>query len=120
VGALAAASLAINEGAGTVESVVAGGPRGVMCSDFIVHAKVPFSPWDSLATTVCATVLGASVADMGGTTFPDAKNCTTLDHRCALALLVWQPRAGAPPGHAATHRQGDNLWYDCVSNSRFT
>jgi len=65
--------------------------RGVMCSDFIVRAKVPFSPWDSLATTVCVTVLGASVADMGGTTFPDAKNCTTLDHRRALVyyLTAW-------------------------------
>jgi len=28
---------------------------------------------------------------MGGTTFPDAKNCTTLDHRRALVyyLTAW-------------------------------
>ena len=83
VGALTAASLSVNEGAGAVESVVPGGPRGVMCSDFIAHVKVPFSPWDSLSTTVCVTVLGATVSDMSGTTFPDAKNCTTLDHRRA-------------------------------------
>lgn len=88
VGALTAAALLVNEGAGSVEAVVAGGPRGVMCSDFRVHAKVPFSPWATLSTTVCVTVLGASVSDMGGTTFPDAKNCTTLDHRCGYCHMV--------------------------------
>ena len=99
MGTLAAAALSVNEGAGAVESVVAGGPRGVMCSDFIAHVKVPFSPWDSLSTTVCVTVLGAMVSDMTGTTFPDAKNCTTLDHRRArtaaapLQLLLDGDRA---------------------------
>ncbi|KAK9835176.1 hypothetical protein WJX81_003674 [Elliptochloris bilobata] len=98
VGSLTAASLSVNEGAGAVESVVAGGPRGVMCSDFIAHVKVPFSPWDSLSTTVCVTVLGATVADMGGTTFPDAKNCTTLDHRPVASLYAAYMAASGDQG----------------------
>eukprot|EP00884_Botryococcus_braunii_P011529 jgi/Botrbrau1/20377/Bobra.0006s0040.1 len=54
-----------------------------MCSSFRIHATLSFSAWASGATTVCATVLGGQLADVFGTTFLDAKNCTTLDHRPA-------------------------------------
>lgn len=40
VGDLAAAALVVNEGTGSVERVVSQGPRGSMCSDFLVYAKV--------------------------------------------------------------------------------
>lgn len=40
VGDLAAAALVVNEGSGSVERVVSQGPRGSMCSDFLVYAKV--------------------------------------------------------------------------------
>ena len=49
--------------------------------------QVPFSPWDSTSTTVCLTVLGEKISDVYGTTFPDGKNCTGLDHRQALDSL---------------------------------
>ncbi len=83
VGDLAAAALAVNEGAGSVEKVVSQGPRGSMCSDFLVYAKVPFSPWDSATTTLCLSLAGDRAPDVFGTAFSDAKNCTTLDHRRA-------------------------------------
>ena len=83
MGDLKAAALTVNEGAGAVEKVVSQGPRGSMCSDFLVYAKVPFSPWDTPTTTLCLSLAGDRAPDVFGTGFPDAKNCTTLDHRHA-------------------------------------
>ncbi|CAK0762638.1 hypothetical protein CVIRNUC_002977 [Coccomyxa viridis] len=74
-------SLSINEGGGSIDKITSSGPRGSQCSDFLFYAKVPFSPWDTTTSTVCLTVLGEKIPDVFGTTFPDAKNCTNLDHR---------------------------------------
>ncbi|KAK9865466.1 hypothetical protein WJX84_003473 [Apatococcus fuscideae] len=71
----------INNGAGVVESVSSTGSRGSLCSDFVIHAKVAFSPWDTLATTVAATIAGNDVSDVYGSPFPSSTNSTTLDHR---------------------------------------
>lgn len=51
-----------------------------------VYAKVPFVPWDTATTTLCLSLLGDRAPDVYGTAFPDAKNCTTLDHRQAPPL----------------------------------
>lgn len=81
-------AIQINNGAGVVESVSSTGDRGSLCSDFVIHAKVAFSPWDTLATTVAATLAGDGISDVYGNPFPSITNSTTLDHRCETSLLA--------------------------------
>ena len=52
-----------------------------MCGGFTIRAKVPFSPWETLQTTVGVTIKGQEVLDVYGNTFPDYTNTSTLDHR---------------------------------------
>lgn len=40
VGELSKNALSVNDGAGSIENIVSLGPRGSMCSDFMVYAKV--------------------------------------------------------------------------------
>ena len=53
-------------------------------------AQVPFSPWDTLTTTICMSLVGSGAPDVYGIGFPDAKQCSTLDHRwgrtCSLII----------------------------------
>ncbi|KAK9816225.1 hypothetical protein WJX74_004951 [Apatococcus lobatus] len=81
VATLDSSAIQINNGAGVVESVASTGSRGSLCSDFVIHAKVAFSPWDTLATTVAATLAGDRISDVYGYPFPSITNSTTLDHR---------------------------------------
>ncbi|BDA42482.1 probable extracellular serine proteinase at N-terminal half [Coccomyxa sp. Obi] len=125
VGDLAAAALVVNEGAGSVESVVSQGPRGSMCSDFLVYAKVAFSPWDTPSTTLCLSLLGDRALDVFGTAFPDAKNCTTLDHR-PVGRLYAPYMAMSSDGGALTCQQAVALimvWSEPITGletSQFT
>lgn len=84
VGTLAASSLVINDGQGVIEALNNTGPNGDLCGGFTIRAKVPFSPWDTLQTTVGVTLQGAEVTDVYGNAFPTYSNTSTLDHRCAL------------------------------------
>lgn len=71
----------VNSNAGQIESITSAGARGSLCSDFIIHAKVPFSPWDTLTTTVNATIQGGAIVDVFNLAFPNLSNITTVDHR---------------------------------------
>ncbi len=73
----------INSGSGEVESITSIGPGGSLCSQFVVHAKIPFSPWETLSSSMNVTIQGGSVMDVFGLTFPNASNTTTIDHRYA-------------------------------------
>ncbi|KAL3162994.1 hypothetical protein ABBQ32_009426 [Trebouxia sp. C0010 RCD-2024] len=81
VGSLAESALEINEGAGRIEAINSTGPNGDLCGGFTIRAKVQFSPWETLQTTVGVTVKGAEVTDVYGKTFPTYVNTSTIDHR---------------------------------------
>ena len=81
VAQLSQQALAINNGQGYIEQLKSSGERGSLCSDFMVHAKVAFSPWNTSATTICISVLGQFATDVYGQNYPDFRNCSTLQHR---------------------------------------
>ena len=67
------------------------------------RAQVPFSPWDTLATTICVSLVGSGVPDVYGIGFPDAKQCSTLDHRQPAPLCPpFDPRTSRLPDHPST------------------
>lgn len=80
---LNASSIVVNEGAGIVEGIAINGSAGSLCSTFSVRARVPFSPWNTSATTACVVINGGSVTDVYGSLFPSTKQCSTLNHRHA-------------------------------------
>lgn len=81
VGTLATSALDINDGQGVIEALNNTGADGDLCGGFTIRARVPFSPWDTLQTTVGVTVKGAEVTDVYGIAFPTYTNTSTLDHR---------------------------------------
>ncbi len=81
VGTLATSALEINDGQGVIEALNNTGANGDLCGGFTIRARVPFSPWDTLQTTVGVTVQGAEVTDVYGVAFPTYTNTSTLDHR---------------------------------------
>lgn len=88
--------------------------------ELLGRVQVPFSPWDTLASTLCVSLVGAAAPDVTGIGFPDAKNCSTLDHRrgrlapmLPLATSAC-PSAVHPPGgqfcmRAAPDRAGRDI-----------
>lgn len=85
MGSLSASAIDINDGAGVIEALNNTGMYGDLCGGFTIRAKVPFSPWETLQTTVGVTIKGQKVTDVYGNTFPDYTNTSTLDHRCSAA-----------------------------------
>lgn len=81
VGTLATSALEINDGQGVIEALNNTGANGDLCGGFTIRARVPFTPWDTLQTTVGVTVQGAEVTDVYGVAFPTYTNTSTLDHR---------------------------------------
>ena len=57
--------------------------------------QVPFQQWDTQQTTVCVILEGAQVLDIWGTPFPNAENCTTVDHRCVTLQRPIAEEGGA-------------------------
>ena len=78
---LATSALDINDGQGVIEALNNTGVNGNLCGGFTIRARVPFSPWDTLQTTIGVTVQGAEVTDVYGVAFPTYSNTSTLDHR---------------------------------------
>jgi hypothetical protein len=82
VTSLPLSAISINEGQGIIEAVNSSDASGNnLCGGFTIRGKVAFDPWATLTTSVSVTIKGSNVTDVYGTTFPDAQNITSLDHR---------------------------------------
>ena len=84
-------ALEINDGLGRIEALNNTGVYGDLCGGFTIRAKVQFSPWDTLQTTVGVTVQGAEVTDVYGNPFPTYSNTSTLDHRYLTNCSITAP-----------------------------
>lgn len=64
------------------------GESGAYCGVFTVHGIIPLDSWERRTTPVCLTIEGSAVTDAYGNTFPDARQCSSYDHRCVVGWCM--------------------------------